>query len=337
MKTHKATVLLGLAAAGALLLSACGGGDDDSGDSVTNIRTDKGLAVAAIGATFDPRLQAGNQAEGDNASAQSGGAPAFGGDVVSEDQRYAPYYGPSLQEGGNGVTVQGYGIASADADSAIIELYFYVNGEGVPLPVPEPGTSSSGSDGSTDIAVGEPAPPESDSRANLQQVAQITEADLQAVIDALVGAGIPRDKIEFVGQGYFDKFSSSATLRATVDNLDVIDDAVQAATNAGNLGAIQLSSTNVTYTVADCAALESAAMKAAAEDAKERGSAFAQTLGVGIGAITGASHYSYSPYGGSACSGSYGGPYPLAVDSVAASGSRTVQVFANISVTYAIQ
>jgi len=332
MKTSKATVLLGLAAMGALLLAACGGGDDDSGGSVTNIRTDKGLAVAAIGANFDPRLQASNQAERDAADERSAGAPAFGGDKVSTDQRFAPNYAPLLQEGGNGVTVQGYGTASADADSAIIELYFYANGEVVP--VPEPGTSSSGS-GSSGIAVGEPAPP--DARDSLQQVAQITEADLQAVIDALAGAGIARDKIEFVGQGYYDKFSSSATLRATVDNLDVIDAAVQAATNAGNLGAIQLSSTNVTYTVADCAALESAAMKAAAEDAKERGAAFAQTLGVGIGAITGASHYSYSPYGGSACSGSYGGPYPLAVDSVASSGSRTVQVFANISVTYAIQ
>jgi uncharacterized protein YggE len=338
MKTTKATVLLGLAAAGGLLLAACGGGADDEGDSTTTIRTDKGLAVAAIGANFDPRLQSTNQTDSDDTSERSAGAPAFGGDIVSTDQRYSPY-APSLQEGGNGVTVQGYGTASADADSAIIELYFYANSvDGVePQPVPEPGTSSRSSDGSTGIAVGEPAPPGGGFGDSLQQVAQITEADLQAVIDALVGAAIPRDKIEFIGQGYYDKFSSSATLRATVDNLDVLDAAVQAATNAGNLGTIQLSSTNVTYTVADCAALESAAMKVAAEDAKERGAAFAQTLGVGIGAITGASHYSYSPYGGSACSGSYGGPYPLAVDSVAASSSRTVQVFANISVTYAIQ
>ena len=117
-----------------------------------------------------------------------------------------------------------------------------------------------------------------------------------------------------------------------------MDGAVQAASSAAaNLGTVQLSNTNVIYTIADCAALESAATKAAVDDARDRGAAFAQTLGVGVGAITGASNYSYSPYGGSACGSAYGGPYPLAVDSAAPSGSRAVQVFANVSITYAIQ
>jgi len=252
----------------------------------------------------------------------------------------SPYYAPSLQEGGAGITVQGYGTASADADSAIVELYFFANGGvGVePQPAPAPDTSSRSSDGGTGIAVGEPARPEGGADDSLQTVDAITEVQLQAVIDALVGAGVSRDDIDFIGQGYYDKYSSSATLRATVDNLAVLDAAVNAATAAAvNLGAIELSSTNVVYTIADCETLDSAATKAAVDDAKDRGVAFAQTLGVGIGAITGASNYSYSPYGGSACGSSYGGPYPLAVDSAAASGSRTVQVFANVSVTYAIQ
>jgi uncharacterized protein YggE len=341
MKTSKAAVLLGLAAAGALLLSACGGSDGDSGDSTSNIRTDNGLAVAAIGAGFDPRLKAESDQDGAEQTSDRIGAPGFpDADTVATDDRLSPYYAPSFQEGGSGITVQGYGTASADADSAIIELYFFANGGGgvEPQPAPAPDTSSRSSDGSTGIAVGEPASPGGDFGDRLQTVDPITEAQLQPVIDALVGAGVPREDIEFIGQGYYDKYSSSATLRATVSNLAVLDAAVNAATAAAaNLGPIQLSSTNVVYTIADCAALESAATKAAVDDAKDRGIAFAQALGVDIGAITGASNYSYSPYGGSACGSAYGGPYPLAVDSASASGSRTVQVFANVSVTYAIQ
>jgi uncharacterized protein YggE len=102
------------------------------------------------------------------------------------------------------------------------------------------------------------------------------------------------------------------------------------------LGDIQLSSTNVSYTVSDCTALEKEAMKAAVEDARERGAAFAETLGVGLGNVTGAAHYSYSPYGGSACGTGIVGPYPLGGAPYIESQSRVVQVFANISVTFAI-
>ena len=331
MKPAKTIGVLGLVVASVLLLAACGGTDEGNNDTTSNIRTDKGLAVAAIGAEFDPRLNASSGQDNTQDTAERGSAPGLANPSTATDQRLSPYYAPVLQDAGNGITVQGYGTASADADSAVIELYFYANGGGVePQPAPDTGTSSSGSSGAI-----EPAAPDSDIAT--QQVDPITEADLRPVIDALVAAGVPRGNIEFIGQGYYDKFSSSATLRATVSNLEVVDAAVTAATNSANLGAIQLSNTNVVYTVADCAALESAAMKVAAEDAKDRGIAFAQTLGLSIGGITGASHYSYSPYGGSACGGAYGGPYPLAVDTAASSGSRTVEVFANISVTYAIQ
>jgi uncharacterized protein YggE len=339
MKPPKMVRILGALAGATLLVAACGGGEDEgSGDSASNIRIDNGLAVAAIGAGFDPRLNSGSDQDGGQDAVERGSAPALVNPYTATDERLSPYYAPTLQEGGSGITVQGYGTASADADSAIVELYFFANGGGGVEPQPAPDTSSRSSDGSTGIAVGEPAPPEGGAGDSLQTVDQIAEAQLQPVIDALVGAGVPREDIEFIGQGYYDKYSSSATLRATVSNLSVLDAAVNAATAAAaNLGAIQLSSTNVVYTIADCAALESAATKAAVDDAKERGIAFAQTLGVGIGEITGASNYSYSPYGGSACGSAYGGPYPLAVDSTSASGNRTVQVFANVSVTYAIQ
>ena len=111
--------------------------------------------------------------------------------------------------------------------------------------------------------------------------------------------------------------------------------AAQAA--AANLGDIALNTTNVSYTVSDCAALEKAAMDAAVADAKERADSFAASLGVGLGGIVGASHYSYAPYGGTACDGNFAGPYPMGGVAYAAGSAPSVQVFANISVTYAIQ
>jgi uncharacterized protein YggE len=345
MNRCKTVGLLGAVAAFAAIVAACGGDSDDSdgsGASTGEIRTDKGLAVAAIGAGFDPRLQG----DGENLAETDQGAPepagGIGADSVISDRdtRYSPYYAPALQEGGAGITVQGYGTASTDADSAIVEFYFYSNGGGGVEPVPAPDTSSrssGGSAGSGSAGIAEDLPLEADA-ASAQQATPITEASLQPVIDALVAAGVPRENIEFIGQSYYDKFSSSATLRATVTNLDSLDAAVTAATNAAaGLGAIQLSNANVMYTVNDCTALEEAAMQAAVEDANERGTAFAQSLGVTRGGIVGASHYSYSPYGGNACAGVVGGPYPLASESFVAGSSRTVQIFTNISVTYAIQ
>jgi uncharacterized protein YggE len=331
-------LVLGALAALALLVAACGGDDDDGGGSQSGIRTNKGLSVAAVGAGFDPRLQS-NGAETDNSATGAEPAPGSSGFAAGDIARgggFAPDYAPALQEGGNGITVQGYATADANADSAIIEFYFFRGGGGIEPQSSSGSGASRGSAGAVDTAI-EPVPPDADVGANLQEVAQITEADLQPVIDALTGAGVARDDIEFISQGYYDKFSSSVTLRATFGNLDSIDAAVNAATGAaGSLGDIQLSSTNVSYTINDCTALEKAAMQAAVEDARERGAAFAETLGVGLGNVTGATHYSYSPYGGRACGTGIVGPYPLGGAPYIESQNRVVQVFANISVTFAI-
>ena len=160
---------------------------------------------------------------------------------------------------------------------------------------------------------------------------------LQPVIDAIVGAGVPRQDVEFIGQSYFDKFSSSATLRAKVGNVDAVDGVVKSSNDAAaGLAGVVLNSTNVSYTVKDCTALEEAAMRVAVEDAKERSAVFARSLGVGVGAVIGASNYSY--FGGTPCDpGVYPGPYPLAGIAYAQGQPRQVQVIANISVTYAIQ
>jgi uncharacterized protein YggE len=319
------------AVASLVVLVACGGGDDGGGDGVSGIRTQKGLAVAAIA----EGLAAAGSEEGDAAvpapaaerqasGAGAAGIPATGYDSVAA-QNDATRLGnaPLLQQGTDGITVQGYGSATADADSAIIELYFSRNG-------PVSGTSSGQSEPGFSGGA-EPVAPD------VQEVAPITEADLQPVIDAIAGAGVASDKIQFIGQPYFDKFYSSATLRATIDNVDSVDAVVKAANDASaGLAGIVVNGTNVSYTVNDCTALEEAAMKAAVEDAGERAQVFGRALGAGVGAVKGASNYSY--FGGTPCDpGFYAGPYPLAGITYAQGQPREVQVIANISVTYAIQ
>ena len=309
---------------------ACGG-DGDDGGKLSGVRTHKGLSVAALteGLTASQSNTSGRGAAVP-AEKQSGGAPgrsATGNDA----SKTAGIAGPNdrmplLQQSNDGITVQGFGSANADADSAIVEFYFSRNG-----PVTDTGTRQiePGVSGSGGIA--EPVAP------NIQEVAPITEADLQPVIDAIVSAGVAREDVEFIGQSYFDKFSSSATLRAKVGNVDAVDGVVKSATDASaGLSGVVLNSTNVSYTVKDCTALEEAAMRAAVDDAKERSAVFARSLGVGVGAVTGASNYSY--FGGTPCDpGVYPGPYPLAGLAYAQGQPRQVQVIANISVTYAIQ
>jgi uncharacterized protein YggE len=326
-----------LAAAALVLLAACGGGDnDDGGGSSSGIRTQKGLAVAAI--TEALAASSGQEAETAETApvpaaerqASGGGFTTIGRDsaITSDSMRYGG--APLLQQSVNGVTVQGYGSATAPADAAIVEFYFSRNGPVTDISSgrAEPGFSGGGA---------EPVVP--DAAPDAQEVAPITEADLQPVIDGIVGAGVPRDKVQFVGQPYFDKFYSSATLRVTIDNVESVDAVVKAGNDAaaGLAGSgIVVNGTNVSYTVNDCTALEEAAMNAAVEDARERGEVFARSLGVGIGGVSGASNYSY--FGGTPCDpGFYPGPYPLGGITYAQGQPREVQVIANISVTYAIQ
>lgn len=237
---------------------------------------------------------------------------------------YAP--APQLQPGGNGITVLGYGSATANADSAILELMFGSGGMGgiKPMPMPYPQTEPG-------------VPPTTPGQAQ-----PITEADLQPVIDAIVAKGVARNDIELIGSSYYDPYSSSATLRVTVRSVDALDGISQAAKDAAaGLANIYLQNTSVSYAVSDCVALEKAAMLAAAEDAKTRGAAFAQALGVGLGPVTGASHYSYSPFGPSPCdAGGFRGlkgPYPMGGMPYAPGQPSQVQVVANVNVTYAIQ
>ncbi len=344
MKLKPFALFVALVALAAALAAACGG---DGGDEEAGIRTQKGLSVAALAAG----AQVGEEA--DDLGGDTGlpiGAPAPQADTGVESRNVlspdiAPY--PSLQESQTGITVQGYGSASVDADSAALELYFggeFIDGIEPPMPVPEiepeageaePGFegSSSGVGVSTDtVRLGDPG-----TRSFRAQ--EITEADLQPVVDAIVGQGVPRDDIEvMVDPPYGDPYyGGSATIRVTVQNVDSLEGIMDAATDAASgLEGISFNGSGVSYTAGDCAALEQAAMEAAVEDARERGQTFAAALGVGLGAVVGASHYSYSPFG-SPCDSTFDGPYPLGGISFAEGQSPEVQLVATVTITFAIQ
>lgn len=323
-----------IAVAGAAIVAVAvlviGAGDGDDGAQAA-IRTQSGLAVALASQNVG-----GDGAESASDQAALPASGQYGADIdVSASARsvdvkggygYAP--APLLQEGGGGITVQGYGSATATADSAVVEFYFsssaYMEPD-KPYPYPVPESGSDGTEPSIPPTPGEATP--------------ITEDTLKPVIDALKSAGVAADDIEFIGQQYPDPYYSSATLRAKVGDTGSLDGVVQAGQDAAaGLENVMLNSSSVSYTVSDCSALEKAAMVAAVEDANQRGADFAEALGVGLGEITGASNYSYSPYGGSVCGGGfYGEPYPMGGMPYYEGQASEVQVFANISVTFAIQ
>jgi uncharacterized protein YggE len=344
----KISVFLAIATtiAAAALFAACGGSDASTdGNQTSQIKVQHGLAVAALAADF---RQTSNGSGGDLALTASesnlpatGGGPASGasfsnsGKTLGDTSSSINGAPQAASDGTTGITVQGYGMATADADSAIVQFYFSnYNYLVPPMPVPMPGED--GFSGSTPSDV-------KPTIASPGTVSPITQTDLQPVIDALTNAGVAASDIQFSGQGYYDMYSSSATLSATIKTLSIVDSAVTAAHGAAaNLGNITLQSTNVSYTLQDCKSLESAAMKAAVVDAGERAGLLAEALSVGLGNVTGASDFSYSP-SGVPCSSNFYGPYPMpygiAYDSIKSGGasSNSVQVVAQIGVTYAMQ
>jgi uncharacterized protein YggE len=337
VKTAHFGLILAAFASLMLLVAACGSDDDDANgdsrptdtatdDSEDNIsgasgedpeiRTTKGLSVAAMNAGFGPQGGGGGD---DAGTAESDLAFSGSGGTIGADRAAAPAAAPAggdsnsvnPQQAGaaGGITITGYGTATADADSAILEFYFG-NTNGNPS--------------------GTPLPP-------------ITEAELQPVIDALVAAGVARDDIEVVSQGYYDAFYRSATLRAKVRDVNIVEAAAQAASDAaGGLSGFSLQSTNITWTLSNCEAMERASLQAATEDAADHGAMLADVLGVGRGAIVAASNQSYPYYWGygglddGVCASTYYGAIPFYSGQVIG-GSREVDVFGYVSITYAIQ
>jgi uncharacterized protein YggE len=294
---------------GAIVLAAspaCGGGNGNGGEEV---RTQQGLPVA-----FAAHAGASAQERASSVTGATPEAPQPPGFAKSADGA-SEVAAQAVTEGLAGLTVAGYGLASVDADSAILELYF-----------------STG-------AVVRPAPGGGDeSQSQTTETGPIAEADLRPVIDAIVAQGVDRDDIEFLGGSYYDPSYGSATLRVTVRNLDTLGMIIQAATDAAaGLSNIVLQGSYVSYTISDCGALEQDALRAAAEDAGKRADALARALGVSRGSIAGALNYAYSPFGGTPCDTGNVGPYPIGGITYTEGQARQVQLYATVTVTYALR
>jgi uncharacterized protein YggE len=242
-----------------------------------------------------------------------------------------------------GLTVQGYGSATAPADAAKVQF----------------SVSLVSSDGSYPYYPGEPAVPEvqpSDSGASPGEaeplvipptptaLPELTNADLAPLIDAIKAQGVSDADIEVViypAGGYYSPYgpNSSARVTVTLDNpADRVGPLVNAGTQAVNQsGTLMLQNVNVLYTVNDCSALLGEARRAAVDDGRDNGKGLADALGVSLGELLAASEYAYSPYGPSPCEPAFNN-YPYGYEGMAYDPAMPaeVQIVSNVALTFAI-
>jgi hypothetical protein len=309
----KLVALLTVAAGGLLLAAAACGGDGGP-----EIEVSKGLAAVA-------GTSAGQEEVAAAAAAGAAPVPApvsvppgvgmtqFGGDGTG----FGAAPGLFFQQGATGLTVQGFGRASTPAAGASVQLLVGSNFASYPEPVACP--------------PGEPCPrPEPPS---------ISEEDLEPILAAIRGQGVAEGDIKVTSQPVYGPYEPRAfIITVTMRDLGKLDTIVEAATEAADQSdKVAIQSTNVLYTVGNCGALEREAMRAAAEDASDRVQLLADVLGVSVGDVVAATHYSYSPFGPNPCDPSFmglefGGGMPYVPGQ-----SPEVHVIANLTVTFAMR
>ena len=349
-------VALSVVAALAVLAVACGGADAE-------VKVDKGLAAYAGANPASIEADSG-EAAGSSASAAPAsqvsygeqlGAPAarsavapsgMGGDGVAPEMSAYPKtaggatLAPLEQAGPLGIVVQGYGRATAPADTASVGFVVGKSGDIYPMPLGEPGViPETGVEGSG--VAGETAPSKPDVYPTMSE--PITEADLQPLIDAIKGQGISDADIEVTiyPATYYGPYGTP-TARVTVTLHDMsklgglIDAGNQAVIGSGTL---YMQNVGVTYSVDSCDALLAQARTAAVEDARDNGAGLAEALGVGLGGIQGATEYNWDPYGYSGCQSQSGGPvmYEYEGPPYDPSVAAEVQIISNVTISFAMQ
>ena len=356
-------ILLSLLAVLAVVAVACGGAGAE-------VKVDKGLAAAAganIGAAQQDSGQAARSAVSASQAGQSAapaseasyeqplGAPAAvsavspgmgGSAIASEAAAYPKGAGgaslaPLEQAGPLGIVVQGFGRATAPADTARVQFVVGRSGDIYPMPLGEPSViPESGVQGGT--VEGEIAPTKPDVYPTPVPQTPITEADLQPLIDAIKAQGVSDSDIEVTiyPASYYGPYGSP-TARVTVTLRDMskvgslIDAGNQAAAGTGTL---YIQNVGVTYSVNDCDALLKEARRAAVEDARDNGAGLAEALGVGLGDIQGATEYSYDPSGYSSCQ-PQSGPvyYQYEGPPYDPAQPAEVQIISNVTISFAMQ
>ena len=173
----------------------------------------------------------------------------------------------------SGLTVTGFGEASAPADTATVEVVIGAPNFGPPQ-APSPGATPG---------------------------AQEREAVAPAV-DALVDAGIPEDAIEVIVGPFLNNVPTYGGPAQALLRFDVSDPSAERISeliNAATVGAaderLTINGVGVRYEVADCAALERQAREAAIADARTEAETLASLLGVTPGALLAVDDVSYDP------------------------------------------
>ncbi len=228
-----------------------------------------------------------------------------------------------------GITVIGYGAASAPAQSAELQMIV------------------------SRADYGPPMAPDADATPGAEQRELVA-----STVDALIAAGVVKDDIKLIVSSAFSGVygpGGSTVARVDVTILDPTIERISELVDAATLGAAQerlvLGQIGVGYETADCAPLQRQAREAALADAQALGDLQAELVGVGLGEVVGttdipvnAAESLASYYGGfapttSACAPPAPTPATGATVSVPPydpAADATVTVFAQISVTYEI-
>ena len=357
----KGIVALCLLAALAVVAVACGGADAE-------VKVDKGLAAYAGTNNLGAAQQNTGEAARSAASTGSGSEVSYDGQLGSQKAISAVPSGtggsaltrdatsssgaalaPLEQAGPLGIVVQGYGRATATADTARVvfvvsksgDVYPMPLGETKPMPAERDIAVEGGAEGSAgSSAPSQPVPP--DIYPTPVPPTPITEADLQPLIDAIKAQGVSDADIEVTiypasSYGYY----GSSTVRVTVTLHDMSK--VGAIVDAGNQavaesGTLYIQNVGVTYSVNDCDVLLREARRAAVEDARDNGAGLAEALGVGLGDIQGATEYSYDPYGYSGCQSQSGPVYAqYEGPSYDPAQPTEVQIYSQVTISFAMQ
>jgi uncharacterized protein YggE len=342
----------------AVVAVACGGAEAE-------VKVDKGLAAYAGANPASVEADAGQAARSSASGASASqvsygeqlGAPAarsavapsgMGGDGVSPEMSAYPKtaggatLAPLEQAGPLGIVVQGYGRATAPADTARVGFVVGKSGDIYPMPLGEPGVipESGGVEGGS--VEGEIAPSKPDIYPTPVLPEPITEADLQPLVDAIKAQGVSDTdiKVTIYPASYYGPYGASTarvtvTLRDTNKVGSLIDAGNQAVAESGSL---YMQNVGVTYSVNNCDALLTEARSAAVEDARDNGAGLAEALGVGLGAIQGATEYSYDPYGYSSCQPQSGPDYyQYEGPPFDPAQPAEVQIISNVTISFAMQ
>jgi hypothetical protein len=347
MKARSILALFVLAMLGVLAV-ACGAAGAE-------VKVDKGLAAVAgsnLASVQQESSQGSSSAALVNKVSVPSSLPATGGSVAvggmgpalaREVSSYAPSTGGALapmeQVGLLGIVAQGFGRATAPADTARIQFVVGKSGDIYPMPLQvEPKVVP---EGNVEGEAVTPTPPEIYPYLSPTPSAPIAEADLQPLVDAIKAQGVSDSDIQVTvyPSSYNGPYGSltarvTVTLRDPKRTGDLIDAGNQAVAESGTL---YIQNVGVIYNVNNCDTLLKEARKAAVEDARDNGAGLAEALGVGLGDIQGASEYSYDPYGYSACQPQSQLPYyQYEGSSFDPAQPAEVQIVSNVTISFAM-